>query len=336
MVKSLLWIGACLTAVWCVYMFHIHGLLSWVERSRLGSRSKHNLRSRQGHHEAILTDNAFAAITIRGERNSGTNLVRSIIQANYATMPFELKDGDMDGKYGWKHGYIDIQNMRRYNASTDEIIVMVRDIWTWLVSTYMKSYIPGVNPQRMTFSEFLRAPYNHTYDYCWPPGGVKCVTHTERATNFIQLRTAKYTAFIGYPRSKLLKMEDLFSTDMQHKHIKAIVNAPQTSPTWVGIQGYAKNKRVQGPKYRPMTRESALKHYSRDDIAFVKREMNVTLEEDIFGYPRLSGPLFNIDLSISKATAHAIAERIVWLVPLIYIVPLVLAFLFPLDLHDSE
>ena len=129
-------------------------------------------------------------VIVRGERNTGSNLVRELLRRNFPTMPFEMDDGiNVDGKYGWKHGFMSNADLTNYARSTDEIIVTVRDLWTWLWSTYQHSYTRGMDPRHMTFSEFLRAPY--TYG-CFPPTIVDCVSPMEEAPNFIQLRTAKY------------------------------------------------------------------------------------------------------------------------------------------------
>ena len=227
---------------------------------------------------------AVAAIVVRGERNTGTSLVRAILRENYATLPFDLQNGlDMDGKYGWKHGFLRPRELAAYEQSTDETIVMVRDIWTWLLSTYRHSYTHGMDPQHMTFSEFLRAPY--TYE-CWPPAITDCAGPMEEAPNFIQLRTSKYKTWLEYPRSTLVRMEDL--TENAQGLLNRVVHAPRTSPSWIDVKGYTKYQKVNAGVYRPMARDDALQHYTDDDVAFVLGEMDSNFEHHVLGYPDLA------------------------------------------------
>ena len=102
-------------------------------------------------------------IQIYGERNSGTNYLENLLNANLEY----LKAGT---KLGWKHGFINQPHLKKYDLSQTLALIISKNPYAWLVSMHQKPYHA---PQlaNIAFSEFIRkewACYSGKYNYMKP------------------------------------------------------------------------------------------------------------------------------------------------------------------------
>lgn len=156
---------------------------------------------------------------VLGERSSGTNFVSSLIRLNTSATPTT--------DYGWKHGFIQFQAVLR----NDLLVVVARDPLAWLLSTYRKPWHVPDSMVNVTFSEFLRQPWESVVDM---PGSMNA-TRPKRSRglpaqldrhpitgrafdNPIQLRNAKLAAFLGIANR---------SCNVCFANYEAVANEPQ-------------------------------------------------------------------------------------------------------------
>ena len=149
--------------------------------------------------------------TIFGERNSGTNYLRSVLEANLA-IPFTQV-------YGFKHWFIKgLYPRSRPNTTTDNeciksidqgahtlFILIIRNPFDWLAAMYARPYhIPHAS--RTSLFDFIQAPYlsyevnlpdNHGDDSLspWTIDTRTGVYFIEESNNIISLRNLKNTHF---------------------------------------------------------------------------------------------------------------------------------------------
>lgn len=91
-------------------------------------------------------------IQIYGERNSGTNYVEQILQHN-------LEGGIQVGfKYGWKHGFIDLDNILKFDTRSTLFLFVTKDPYSWLVSMNNKPH-HAPHLYNLNFSEFIRSEW---------------------------------------------------------------------------------------------------------------------------------------------------------------------------------
>ena len=93
-------------------------------------------------------------IKVYGERNSGTNYLISLLEAN-------LKGNDVkivQKKYGWKHRFVDAQQLYEADTSKTLFIFISKDIYSWTVSMNNK---PHHAPQLygLDFDTFLKSEW---------------------------------------------------------------------------------------------------------------------------------------------------------------------------------
>jgi hypothetical protein len=97
-------------------------------------------------------------IVFRGERHSGTKWIRSILEQNLKRSIYINQD---DPKYGWKHGFLPPLGWgERIQSDTVLLLVVTRDVFTWLPKMYVEAYDKPTNKNRikkeLTFSQFIR------------------------------------------------------------------------------------------------------------------------------------------------------------------------------------
>lgn len=87
-----------------------------------------------------------------GERCSGTNFTRALIQAN-----FKLRQHQ---EMVWKHGF------PSFLAAPDDavFVVVFREAFGWLESMYAKPWHTAAHIRELPFSEFIRTPWESTID----------------------------------------------------------------------------------------------------------------------------------------------------------------------------
>jgi len=99
----------------------------------------------------------FKEIIIKGERHTGTNLMRSILQHN-AKEGITVAQESLD--IGWKHGFLPPQGWGRPLAADDLLLVVTRDVFTWLPKIFRESYDEIMKKKsRKGFSNFIRTEY---------------------------------------------------------------------------------------------------------------------------------------------------------------------------------
>ncbi len=75
-------------------------------------------------------------IKVYGERNSGTNYLISLLEAN-------MKGNDVkivQKKYGWKHRFVDAQELRKADTQHTLFIHISKDPYSWVVSMHGKPH----------------------------------------------------------------------------------------------------------------------------------------------------------------------------------------------------
>ena len=124
-------------------------------------------------------------ITVKGERNSGTNWLRSLIKQNSHNIKY-IEDSASKNNYGSKHAFVSEFNKYHINNDNINVIIVLRDVFYWLVSMYKKSYVKEldnlIKNNNLTFSDFIRHEYNYKY---FSKGDI------ESADNIVDLRKKK-------------------------------------------------------------------------------------------------------------------------------------------------
>lgn len=158
------------------------------------------------------------SLVIRGERHTGTHLLRKIVDSN--TSPRNLKVIDhIASPYGWKHGFLPPKGWGVSLPSDAILLVITRDIFTWLPKMYKETYNSYMNSKRnLRFSDFIRAEYGTACDesvipkkleskwsFSEPKIKGRLITKLqaespaliESAENIIQIRTQKYKQWLS-------------------------------------------------------------------------------------------------------------------------------------------
>ncbi|MEL7262139.1 MAG: hypothetical protein AAGK69_12225 [Pseudomonadota bacterium] len=89
---------------------------------------------------------------VLGERSSGTNFVKRLLGRNTALTPTEA--------LGWKHGFAHMMAIPPDMA----VICVVRRADSWVQSMYQKPWHTTPQMQRLTFPQFIRAPWDTIID----------------------------------------------------------------------------------------------------------------------------------------------------------------------------
>lgn len=149
---------------------------------------------------------------IKGERHTGTNWIRSIIEKNTKRGSIIVEQDSRN--FGWKHGFLPPQGWGLPISDNEILVVITRDVFTWLPKMKQNSYDPIMNRKKeATFSKFIRAKYGAL---CQPlnvhtnipsiPRNEFCAkfeswwfgpSPAEQAANLIQIRTQKYKQWLS-------------------------------------------------------------------------------------------------------------------------------------------
>ena len=161
----------------------------------------------------------FKEIIIKGERHSGTNWIRSMLQHNVKE-GIEVSQESME--LGWKHGFLPPNGWGRPLTENDLLLVITRDIFTWLPKMAKQAYDDGMDKKRqLGFSRFIRTDYSalchpqrkemmgkpqsdYQMKFCTALSieGTNSIDHeedniAETAENLIQIRTQKYKQWLS-------------------------------------------------------------------------------------------------------------------------------------------
>ena len=99
----------------------------------------------------------FKEIIIKGERHHGTNWITALLEQNVPRM--RVKQNRMI-HIGWKHGFLPPQGWGRPLERTDLLLVVTRDVFTWLPKMQSESYDPEQDKyKKMPFHDFIMRPY---------------------------------------------------------------------------------------------------------------------------------------------------------------------------------
>ena len=194
--------------------------------------------------------------TIFGERNSGTNYLKKVLQQH-----LKLK---FTREYGWKHWYIKGVTPRGIeNTTTDNecikpitdsddtlFVIIVRNVYTWVGSMYKKPHhIKNIN--KNSLFEFISNKY---IAYEKGPGGHKEGTKTawlknsdheypyfmEEADNLIELRNLKNNHFYNIRNN--VKHYFFIRQEFLHQDIKAMVKKFNLKHNPLNLSSYKKPK----------------------------------------------------------------------------------------------
>ena len=196
---------------------HIH-----LDPGKRRPRGKEQLIQKLPNHCPNINSSTFKRsqrpLVIRGERHTGTHWLKKIVDSN--TSPRHLRVIDhVASPYGWKHGFLPPKGWGVSLPSDAILLVITRDIFTWLPKMYKDSYDPHMNSKRnLRFSDFIRAEYGTACDDsvipkkfqsewgCGEPK-IKARLNTklqaespaviESAENIIQIRTQKYKQWLN-------------------------------------------------------------------------------------------------------------------------------------------
>lgn len=151
--------------------------------------------------------------TIFGERNSGTNYLRSIVELNFPDLKWT-------SEYGFKHWWLglnvpdrpdklnnnidrEIQALTAKSPQTDKVLflVLVRNPFEWLKSMYDKPHHLREDLRRSytNITEFLDTPWicqeKHSLNQYWEPNAGPYLI--EEAKNVMDIRNRKYKHFLN-------------------------------------------------------------------------------------------------------------------------------------------
>lgn len=131
------------------------------------------------HHRKPTDGHTFGPIaTIRGERHSGTNWVRAMLEANCPSLGHRLSASlDSDGAYGWKHG----PSPRNWSPdSKDAMIVLVRSAASWVPKMKRVAYNPDLDRYRKdSLAHYMLRSFVDNYSKA-------------RFKSVVELRSSKY------------------------------------------------------------------------------------------------------------------------------------------------
>jgi len=258
-------------------------------------------------------------ITIRGERHSGTKLVRAVVNSNVIGLT-GTNITEPDGLYGWKHGFLR-PNLEQIHES-DRLIIVTRDVFQWLASMYTEPYkidekhnmaygteYASFRTHRVgakmffkragiSFSQFLRANWT---DGCHEPFDYykDCTYPFESSKNVVQLRTEKYKNWLSddpqyfafdskppHANRALIRHETILELGQEIAMSNAISGQfgldMKRGDAFKSFGGYVKMLRPDGKDYqrrRPRIHPGKRAYKSRER-GFTRPGARVLLEED--------------------------------------------------------
>ncbi len=108
--------------------------------------------SQTGYHLHRASDVPLTQFQVLGERGSGTNIVRKIMEKNLSLMRVE--------GLGWKHGFPHMV------AIPDDLLVVcvVRNAHDWALSMHKRPWHVDPDLQKLDFSDFIRAEWRSIVD----------------------------------------------------------------------------------------------------------------------------------------------------------------------------
>jgi len=241
-----------------------------------------------GFHARRVTATPPEMFQVIGERGSGTNVVRKLIQKNIDLFRTEA--------LGWKHGF------PRMLAVPENLltIVCIRDARDWALSMHKRPWHGDPSLQYLTFSEFIRAPWKGKVDRIEDFETVHPELDADgaelqfdrhpitgrRFPNLFALRRTKLQAHLSMlirgGDVAVLRMES-FLTDPDASLTRlcdrfALTRKPGNFRPVKERMGTRFNSSTQGTP-RPETPD----HMSAEDVAFMKSQLDLN-DEAMLGY----------------------------------------------------
>lgn len=220
---------------------------------------------------------------VMGERSSGTNLLHRLVLRNTVLDPSEV--------LGWKHGFPGALAV----PSDLAVICAVRGPEAWALSMFAKPWHTVPEMQQMTFSDFLRAPWQTTVDRArYFSGrhdlvGQPLMADRDPVTgqvfaNLLALRRAKLRALLSYldrgGTCAVVRTETL-QDDPEGliARLKTGLGLPVAGEPFRGVT------RRLGSKFKPSvaSRPALPTSISEDDRAFIRANLDPELESAL-GY----------------------------------------------------
>lgn len=216
---------------------------------------------------------------IFGERNSGTNYLKDVIEDN-----FNLKHTT---DYGYKHWFIKnhyprgepnqttdrecLKSLRDPDADKVLFIFIVREPLEWL-SSMNKNPWNAPNHYKLSFSEFIRKPWisfekmcpsNHTRHWLMTNG----IYFIEEAPNICILRNLKNAHFTAL-RDKVKHFWIVRQDRLEHDLIDMCTSFDIT-PKWDKL------------RFKHYRRPKPALNISDNDLEFIKTQLNLDLEQEL-------------------------------------------------------
>nr|HPR60707.1 hypothetical protein [Prolixibacteraceae bacterium] len=218
-------------------------------------------------------------IQIYGERASGTNFLKQLLVKNIPNVAHT-------NQYGWKHFF---PPETFPNSDNCLFIVIYRNPFDWLRSLHIQPHHTHPSLRKISFSDFIRSPWHCIWDELANvlPADEKYGKEMmfernpktgERFENVIKLRNAKIRAFESL-KKKVSNIEyvcyEKLSTDPEY-FVKMITEkyGLYSKEPFENINTY---KGITQKTYKPKT----YKEISSDDLKFILRNMDVSLEKKI-------------------------------------------------------
>lgn len=179
------------------------------------------------------TEKKRGEIVLKGERHSGTNFIERILQFNTSNLN-TIAGVKGSAKFGWKHAFLPPLGGkgRPFDPSTETLVVITRDAFTWLAKMMEQTYDPLMNAKRAGgFSAFLRASYTNI---CQDDvGTMKGEDVCETAENLIQARTLKYKQWLSDDpdRAMYVGSREAFLQSRLHVRLEDVANRDDGATT---------------------------------------------------------------------------------------------------------
>jgi hypothetical protein len=139
-------------------------LLNKLENGRSRKHHKRNKKIMQKLPHHCPEARTRREIVIKGERHTGTNWIRGIIRENVSSQSVKIEQDSND--FGWKHGFLPPEGWGKPISNDEVLVVITRDVFTWLPKMVSESYDPFMNRKRHEgFSRFIRGKYG---GFCQP------------------------------------------------------------------------------------------------------------------------------------------------------------------------
>lgn len=121
-----------------------------------------------------------AAISIRGERHSGTGWVRVMTTDNCRERHYWSPKLDSDGLYGWKHDFLPTTLSAE---SKDAVVVVYRSAVPWVLKMRKTAYSAPIDRIGGAQARFLSVAF---------------AERTVRFASVVELRSRKYAQYLGF------------------------------------------------------------------------------------------------------------------------------------------